>query len=78
MRCSVDREDVAYDPAFAQARVWLDGVERWNVVTADEEKRFAVIFKLDDQGGIVLDENNAPLLEEFRGAVVIKQKGNEI
>jgi hypothetical protein len=73
MRKSVDPHDSAYDPAFAQARVWLDGVERWNVVTADEEKRIALVFKLDERGEVVLDENNAPILEEFRGNVLIRE-----
>ncbi|MCL4695448.1 MAG: hypothetical protein KJ023_00075 [Burkholderiaceae bacterium] len=37
-------------------RVFLDGVERHRVTEADEEGRFIVMLKVDEQGRLMLNE----------------------
>ncbi len=50
MRVSVDKSDLGYHPRGVRCRVFLAGSERNNVITADEEKRMAVLVKLDEHG----------------------------
>ena len=71
MRLSVDPLDLGYHPQANRCRVFLEGAERSNVVTADEERRYAVTYRLDDQGKTVLRAGK-PVKDEFWGAVRIE------
>jgi hypothetical protein len=78
MRLSRDPSDPGYVtwcevPGARAARVFLAGAERHNVVTADEEKRMAVVYKLDAEGHYVVDEAKGEIvLETFYGDVCIQ------
>lgn len=57
MRISTDTDDRAYHPCASVCRVFLEGAERNNVITADEENRVAVIYRLDGEGRVMYDES---------------------
>jgi hypothetical protein len=69
MRISSNPDDSHFHPNFANCRIYLEGSERSNVMTADEAARFAVVYKLDEWGKQRLDKNGRPLTEAFHGAV---------
>ena len=72
MKISIDRNHPSYhDWAHKVCSFYLDGVERNNVLTADEESRRAVTRRLDEKGGTLHDRNGRMLTDEFRGAVRI-------
>lgn len=71
MRLSTDKADPGYSPTACLARVWLAGAERTTVITADEEKRYALITKLDADGRIVVKDGQIQT-EEFWGDVRIE------
>jgi hypothetical protein len=50
MRLSMDEGDPGYSPLARGVRVFLDGIERTMVVTADEEKRALVRYVTNDKG----------------------------
>lgn len=73
MRVTADRSDPAYDPRHIGARVWLDGAERRYVIAADEEKRWALLQRLDVNGNVMVDRAKDELMcEEFWGHVRIE------
>lgn len=77
MRYSVDQDDPGYAnwKAIGTARCWIDGVERGNVITADEEKRVAVLAVLDDHGMPKLNAARTEVLTEtVYGAVRVEPK----
>lgn len=56
MRLSTDPNDPAYTQGLCGGiKVFLDGIERCNVVTADEEKRLVVVHPLDERGHLKVD-----------------------
>lgn len=76
MRVSIDPEDPGYSPHLMNSRVkirvWLEGVERGHILTADEEKRFAVLHHLDSEGKLSLDKDGNVRTEKFYGHVRIE------
>lgn len=70
MRMSVDSSDPDFHPGAWLCRVFLEGVERNNVITADEERRLAVLYKLD-QDGRYIEVDGKLATETFYGAVLI-------
>ena len=72
MKISVDRSHPAFHEwAPRVCRFYLGGVERNNVLFADEERRFAITRRLDDSGEEMRDREGNPLTDEFRGTVRI-------
>jgi hypothetical protein len=70
MRISSNPDDSHYHPHFAACRIYLEGSERSNVVTADEAGRYALTYKLDEWGKQRLDKKTGrPLTETFHGPV---------
>ena len=70
MRISTDPDDRGFHPHANYCRVFLDGAERNNVVTADEGGRFAVTLRLDEFGQPVKDKKTGKTLhDKFYGAV---------
>lgn len=59
MRISSDRTDPGFDEwdkiERLAARVYLDGVEIKDVITADEEAGMVIRYKRNAGGGLVLD-----------------------
>lgn len=56
MRVSSDVDDEGYAPlAVSHCKVFLDGVDRFNVITADEEKRMAIVQAPDESGRPLID-----------------------
>ena len=72
MRISSNPDDAFYSPHMNQCRIWLEGGERNNVETADEEKRYAVQLARDEFGAPVLDKDGKQLRQKFYGAVRIE------
>jgi hypothetical protein len=75
MRVSVTPGDPGFDQrAFgAGIRVFLDGHQRKEVFTADEQQRLVIILKRDEQGRIVLNEaRDEALTESLYGDVRIE------
>lgn len=74
MRLSTDPSDRAYH-ALANSghvRVWLAGAERTNIVTADEEGRCAITYRLDANGRYVLNKERTEIARDhFHGDVRI-------
>lgn len=80
MRISVD----LFDPGYANFRAWghrarifFQGSERNNIVTADEEGRFVIAHVLDANGAIKRDKNDQPMRETLFGDVCIKLPEDE-
>ena len=71
MRLSTERNDPGFHPQACLARVYLAGSQRQNVVTADEERRWAKLYRLDEHGRIVVKDGHA-LTEDFWGDVRIE------
>jgi hypothetical protein len=72
MRISTDPDDVGYHAHANYVRVFLEGAERLNVVTADERARFAITIRLDEFGQPVKDKKTGKTLhDKFYGAVRI-------
>lgn len=64
MRVSIVDEPGLIDPQAKRYRVFLDGVERKCVFTADEEKRLVVVAKLNDKGLMQLNEDHTEVVKE--------------
>jgi hypothetical protein len=78
MRVSSDPHDGGYTPAMHQYQVWVAGSLRNNVVTADDSKRFALLFRRDEFGAPVLDKKTgAQVVEPYYGDVRIEFGGDE-
>jgi hypothetical protein len=62
-----------------RCRVFLAGVEVNNVLTADEEKRYAETYRKDVHGLCVFDKNGEAVTDEFYGdvAVICPCKGQQ-
>jgi hypothetical protein len=74
MRVSSLPGDSGYTPAMHQYQVWVAGSLRNNVVTADDSKRFALLFRRDEFGAPVLDKKTgAQVLEPYYGDVRIER-----
>jgi hypothetical protein len=71
MRLSVRSGDPGYHPRASLVRVFLSGSERSNVLTADEEKRWALLHRLDEDGRPIFVKGE-PSTEEFWGDVRIE------
>ena len=71
MRISSDPSHPAFSDCASMCRIFLDGVERNNVITADEEGRIAVTQRLDVHGHPALKAGK-PMVDEFCGAVRIE------
>jgi hypothetical protein len=73
MRVSSLPGDSGYTPAMHEYQVWVAGSLRNNVVTADDQKRFALLFRRDEFGAPVLDKKTgAQVLEPYYGDVRIE------
>jgi hypothetical protein len=78
MRVSSLPGDPGYTPAMHQYQVWVAGSLRNNVVTADEGKRYALLFRRDEFGAPVLDKKTgAQVVEPYYGDVRIEFCGDE-
>jgi hypothetical protein len=77
MRISTLPSDVGYTPRAHEYRVWLAGSERNNIVTADDQERFAVTFRRNEFGEPVKDKTGAQVTERFWGDVRIEFCGDE-
>lgn len=73
MRLSTDPQDHGYIGGCpGKARVLLDGIERADVVTADEERRELVRYVRDSAGRLVVNLRSGEIQREtLYGAVVI-------
>ena len=72
MKISIERSHPAFHEwAPRVCRFYLDGVERSHVLFADEERRFAVTRRLDEDGEAVRGRDGGFLTDEFRGTVRI-------
>lgn len=74
------------DPGYAvwagilnrnQTRVFLAGSERSNVVTADEEQRYALVYRLGPDGNIQTKDGEI-LFDDFYGDVRIELPDQDI
>lgn len=72
MRASCDVDDAAWTHHFNVLHIYLAGSERSNVITADEGKRWALVWKLDEFGHKVKDDKGEFVTQEFWGDVCIK------
>jgi hypothetical protein len=71
MRISSEQRDEAFHPYYGMCRVFLGGVERKYVVSADEGKRHAVTVKLNGEGNPVIKAGEIQT-EDFWGDVRIE------
>jgi hypothetical protein len=73
MRISARRDDPGFAPwvNLARVRFWLAGVERTDVITADEERRWALCEARDERGHVIVD-GDAVRTVEFYGDVRIE------
>jgi hypothetical protein len=71
MKVSADRSHPAFSDCFSMCRIWLEGAERHNVVTADEDGRFAVTTRLDEFGNPIT-RGGQPVTDVFHGAVRVE------
>lgn len=64
MRVSVDKEDPGYVNFVPGTKVYLDGVERPGVFTADEDQGFLIGAPLDAQGkpALIVDKHTGKVL----------------
>lgn len=69
MRISSSPDDASYSPHAHLCRFWVAGSERNNVVTIDEERRFALLLRRDEFGAPALDKNGAQIAERYWGDV---------
>jgi len=53
MRLSTDIDDPGFTPHTQNVKVFLNGVERTGVITADEEKRLIIVHKRDENGRLM-------------------------
>ena len=54
------------------AKIYLDGDQRTHVIEADEEGRFIVRYRTDEQGRFIKSEDGSTVLtEKMRGDVAI-------
>jgi hypothetical protein len=70
MRISADESDRGYHQGMKLCTVYLEGAARNNVITADEEGRFAITARLDEFGRVVL-KRGIVQTDNFYGAVRI-------
>ncbi|WP_066338323.1 hypothetical protein [Azohydromonas lata] len=65
MRLSTDSKDPAYMQGLCGGvTVFLDGIERTGVFTADEEGRHIVIAKRDERGHMAVDREKGEVVRE--------------
>jgi len=79
MRLSANPDDPGYAAwgeilsSGKSVRVFLNGIERSGVMTADETERFIVMAKRDERGEIVFDRQREEfVLETLRGDVHVE------
>lgn len=56
---------------MSEVKIWLNGVQFKDVVVADEEKRFALTVRRDNNGNIVTKDDKL-VYDEFFGHVRIE------
>lgn len=73
MRLSIDPDDPGYSAwkCYGLARVFLDGVERKNVITADQERNYITVTEVDDRGVLKLEGDKVKTVAMY-GKVEIK------
>ncbi len=74
MRVSVDKDDPGYKnfPTHRLCKVYLDGAELKNCITADEEEGEVLCYVEDENGELVLTDDGEAVKTEIRhGAVTI-------
>lgn len=75
MRYSVNQDDAGYSNwvnAGRHVRVLIDGMQRENVVTADEDARQALVHVLDANGCRIVDHATQTVKQEWIcGTVVV-------
>ena len=74
MRISADPDHPDFHEGFHLCRVFLAGAERNNVLSADEQGRFAITYRLDEFGCVVLRKADIQR-EQFYGDVRIEAPG---
>lgn len=70
MRISADSKSKYYSPAAHRATVYLDGVRRDNVITADEERGHVICYSLDKNGNAILNSQGDDFLFQLISGVV--------
>lgn len=80
MRVSVDKADPGYRVDAYQFQAFLDGQEiSTRCVTADEDVGEVVVFVLDEQGNLQVNEQrDAVVKETLRGKVEIRRREGSI
>lgn len=74
-RVSVDQDDPGWSLFASLFRVFVNGIERNHVITADEEQRIAICYVIDSRGNYCIDsQTRAFKRETLRGDVAIVWK----
>ncbi len=69
MRTSCDEKDFAYRGEGLRGKVWLDGVEIKDVVTADEDQGHVIRFARNLQGEFLIRQSRSLVKERLYGKV---------
>ena len=73
---SADKKDPGYENLNNSARIFLDGIEKTRVITADEEPGYLLRYATTDAGEIVIAPCGTELVTEtLYGRVVIQTDG---
>lgn len=73
MRVSVEQGDAAFgEHDVMSVRVWLDGVEQFGALTADDETGYLKRGKLDADGKYFSEDGVTIATEEMHGTVRIE------
>jgi len=68
MRISADSGDIGWHQDYFRCEVYIDGVKRDGVITADDVDGFAIVYDLDNDGNIVLINGDIQR-KEIRGDI---------
>lgn len=76
MRISILEGDPGYrlPPELISYAIYLDGVQQWYVITADDEQGFVLRYKTDAQGQLI-SKDDFLIEERVEGSVVISKDG---
>ncbi len=71
MRLSTDKDDPGYSvyASVGDIKVYLNGAQCSGVITADEEKRYALRLRRTDSGMLMFDNDGKLATEQFYGHV---------
>ena len=72
MRTSCDKKDFAYRGEGLRGKVWVDGVEVKDVVTADEDQGHVIRFAKDLKGKFLIRQNRFLVKERLYGKVRVE------